>query len=362
MDATALVPTPDTIPASWGVFEFLDIFTLIIHFLLINIVVGGTLLLFYQHFIRRTTPDDTTWFGPPFVKKIPSLIALGVTFGVAPLLFLQVLYGHLIYTSSILMALFWILIIPFLILAYYSAYIVARSKDRRSRISKIALVVMTLIVLYIPFMFVNNMTLMLQPERWTGYFDQRNGTLLNLSDPTVIPRYLHFLAASVAIAALFGAVYWWWKSRKDKSEAAAGHIQSGLRVFALATAVQMIAGFWLLLALPRDVTLLFTGDNMLYTGFLFIGVVLATLSLVFGLLGKLLPTFIHLFLTLVVMVVIRAFLRSAYLQSFFSVESLEVAPQTSVMILFFIVFVIGLFSVAYMLKLAFGNKQEEAAL
>jgi len=50
--------------------------------------------------------------------KIPSTFALGVTFGIAPLLFVQVLYGNLIYSSSILMGVFWLLIIPFIIIAY----------------------------------------------------------------------------------------------------------------------------------------------------------------------------------------------------------------------------------------------------
>ncbi len=48
---------------------------------------------------------------------LPLVIAFAVNFGVAPLLFLQVLYGHFIYTSSILMGIFWISIIPALIIA-----------------------------------------------------------------------------------------------------------------------------------------------------------------------------------------------------------------------------------------------------
>jgi hypothetical protein len=46
-----------------------------------------------------------------------------VNFGVAPLLFVQVLYGHFFYASSILMAVFWLAVIPLLIAAYYAAYL-----------------------------------------------------------------------------------------------------------------------------------------------------------------------------------------------------------------------------------------------
>ena len=59
----------------------------------------------------------------PVAKKLPVMIALGINMGVPPLLFLQVVYGNLFYSSSVLMAVYWILIIPLLILAYYGTYI-----------------------------------------------------------------------------------------------------------------------------------------------------------------------------------------------------------------------------------------------
>ena len=50
-------------------------------------------------------------------------MAFAVNFGVAPLLFVQVLYGHLFYTSSILVAVFRLAVIPLLIVAYYALYL-----------------------------------------------------------------------------------------------------------------------------------------------------------------------------------------------------------------------------------------------
>ncbi len=58
-----------------------------------------------------------------FSYKWPYTIAFAVNMGVAPLLFVQVLYGQFIYSSSILMAVWWFSIFGILILAYYSAYI-----------------------------------------------------------------------------------------------------------------------------------------------------------------------------------------------------------------------------------------------
>jgi cytochrome c len=57
----------------------------------------------------------------------------------------------------------------------------------------------TALFLLVPFVFLANINLMLFPERWT----EVRGFLSTLLLPNVVPRYLHFLTASVAVAALF---------------------------------------------------------------------------------------------------------------------------------------------------------------
>ena len=52
-------------------------------------------------------------------------VAATVTLGVAPLLFVQELFGRVFFTSSILMAWFWLAIIALLIPAYYGVYLYA---------------------------------------------------------------------------------------------------------------------------------------------------------------------------------------------------------------------------------------------
>lgn len=163
MNPQSLIPAPDTIPAHWGIFEFLDILTFLLHLLVINIVVGGTILLFISRF-RGEKEGPAVSFTSRLVHKIPTSLALGINFGVAPLLFVQVIYGNFLYTSSVLMATFWILVIPLLIVAYYGTYIHSYKHDTNRTLSIIALGISLVIFLYIAFTFVNNMTLMLHPE------------------------------------------------------------------------------------------------------------------------------------------------------------------------------------------------------
>ncbi len=358
MDPTTLIPTPDAIPAPSWLFLLLGILTFMLHILVINVALGGSLITLFSRFKSESSLQNS--LHGAMASKIPVTFALGINLGVAPLLFLQVIYGHLFYTSSVLMAVYWILVIPLLIIAYYGAYVHIRKYDSHSVLSKVAITISALILLYIGFIFVNNMTMMAQPEKWNAYFGNRGGTILNTGEPTLIPRYLHFVTASIAIAGLFSAIVWNFR-KKNNPEPAAEKIKRGLQIFAVATSVQVVIGFWFLLSLPSDFILQFMGQNMLATIFLFAGIVLAIIALIGGFLNKLSLALIPLVGTILAMVFTRANLRSMYLSDAFSLSQLELTPQYGVMTLFFAILLIGLAVVGYMVITAVKSEKEGAA-
>ena len=151
----AIIPTADTIPVHWLWFEVLLVFTFFIHMILMNFMLGGSLLTIWDMITGKLEKKAS--------GSIPTLIALTVNFGVPPLLFVQVLYGHLFYSSSVILAVPWILIIPILILAYYCAYLFTKKIDKAPIWAKVGLVVTSLFLLYIAFILVNNNTLAIQP-------------------------------------------------------------------------------------------------------------------------------------------------------------------------------------------------------
>ncbi len=347
MDVSTLIPKPDTIPAPAWIFEFLGILTLTIHLLFVNVVLGGSIVMLVNRFMGN---ESETSLHNPSIKKIPPTIALAVNFGVAPLLFVQVIYGHLIYSSSVLMGVYWLMVIPVLIIAYYSAYIHARRYNSQT-LSKIALITSIAIMLYIAYIFTNNMTLMLHPEQWQEYFKNADGTILNNVDATVLPRYLHFVAASIAIGGLFFSIVWKFKKEaeeKDRND----NVTKGLKIFAIGTAVQIVVGLWFLMALPRDIMLGFMGGNMMATVILMLGILSGVGALVTAFTKKLMPTIYMTLITVATMVISRANLRTLYLKDIFSTGSLELNPQYGVMALFLITFAVGLGIVFYMIKLA----------
>jgi hypothetical protein len=359
MPDNSLIPFPDVIPAPVWLLITLEQLTFLLHIIVINIVLGAAIITLYRRFSKND--DSALSFEGSAARKLPVFMALAINFGVAPLLFLQVTFGHLFYSSSVLMAAWWILIIPFLILAYYGLYIHSRKYELQASLSKAALLIAVLFILYIGFMLVNNNSLMEQPEVWKQYFDERGGTILNLSDPTIIPRYLHFVAASIAIGGLFFAVL--WNMRRKKGVGGAGEKSaSALKIFAAATAVQAVVGFWYLLALPEGFIKYFMGGDLVTTAALFVGMAGGITAIVLGFLNKLTPAIITIVITLVAMLINRYNLRMLYLADNFDPGRLTLEPQYFVLTLFIIILLIGLASIWYMVKIASRPKEEEAAL
>ena len=350
MNPSSLIPIPDIIQAPAWVFLVLDILLFGIHILLINTALGSILIILFRGLKgKKAPPQNPVHDG--VAGKIPSLFALGVNFGVAPLLFMQVIYGHLFYTSSILMAVYWILIIPFLILAYYGAYFYAKKSEVYPLLSKIALWTAALIVLCIGLIFVNNMTLMIQPEKWTAYFENRGGTLLNLSDPTLIPRYLHFVAASVAVGGLFMALLGRRRARKGM-EGPGENGSAGLKIFGYATIAQILIGMWFLITIPNGFLLDFMGRDQFPTIVFLVGFAGALGAVAAAFANRLRATGVLFAITIAAMILTRHNLRAMYLSGKFSLSTLRLNPQYGVMALFFGILIVGIFVLGFMIKLS----------
>lgn len=349
MNPNDLIPTPDAMPAPAWLMIVLEQLLFLLHILIINALLGSSLIILYRWFTKKNDTEFIS-YNEPISKKIPVMFALGINMGVAPLLFLQVTFGHLFYTSSVLMATYWILVIPFLILAYYGAYIHYKKMNSSTGLAKFALSFLILFVLYIGFMQVANNSLMEKPEVWTQYFDNRSGTILNLSDITLYPRFFHFVFASIAVGGLFFASVYNFKKDVVDREA---KIKDGLKIFGIATAFQIIVGFWYLFSLPEAQMMKLIGKDLLSSIILLIGIAGGIGALVFAFLGKYKATLIHLLLTLVFMVITRYLLRMMYLEDNFALSSLKLEPQWFVFILFVVILLIGLYSVWYMIKIGF---------
>jgi hypothetical protein len=346
----SIIPTADTIPVHWLWFQGLLIFTFFIHMILMNFLLGGSLLTVWDLLIGKLEKRAS--------GSIPTLVALTVNFGVPPLLFVQVLYGHLFYSSSVMLAVPWILVIPILILAYYGAYLFVKKTNSAPLLSKVALVFTSLSLLFIAFMLVNNNTLAIRPERWGFYFKNPGGWNLNLGEPTLWSRYLHFVLAALAIGSLGRAIAYRFSKLED--EVKASQIKRNLKIFGWITIIQFGVGTWFWLTMPEMVWKTFMGGSLYATALMVSGWLLALLILHSSFTGRFTAAMILGGLEVLVMVIVRDVARAAYLKDIFHPSQLVNVGEQSPLFAFLLVFVVGLFALYYMIRLIFKSKTSQS--
>lgn len=332
MDATALIPVADAMPVNWMLLLVLLTVTTFLHLVAMNVMFGTS-------FIALSSLLKEGREAQPMVQSVSGTLiystALTVNMGVAPLLFLQALYGQFFYTSTVLMAIYWLSIIFLLIVTYYSIYIF-KMKYAYAGGGHLFLAVPVLLMLIVSFLFCNNISLMQMPESWVHYFESRNGWLLNFDDAVLFPRYLHFVLSAVAVGGLAVAVL--FESRKRRGEDGANPwIQHGCDWFAKATIVNFGAGFWFLGTLPKSVV----GSDAPLSGLLIVFVIASVVTVVPALIAA------HKRLaykaagwtlaTVFVMTVAREIARVSYLQPYLNLAELPVTPQYSPFIVFLLV-------------------------
>jgi hypothetical protein len=341
-----LIPAPDVLPVAWGWFQGLLMLTFPLHLLLMNAVLGFSAVSLYA---RLKEDEIHVRLAHELARALPILIAFTINFGVAPLLFLQVLFGNLFYTSSVLMAVYWLSVPFILIVAYYAVYFYDFRFTILGKSGMLPIALALAIFLALPFIFTSNMTLMLEPQQWTAYFNNRGGTILNADSRVVWPRYLHFITGGMAVGGLFVAVFGTIKGKRDPllGELA---VSIGMNLFTALTLLQILVGFWFLISLPLPVRSLFLGGSMNSTALFGAGLLFAFLVLAAGFRRRVFMSAALTVPLLYVMVFMRDDVRTGYLKPFFTPALLKVEPQYSPLILFAVTLIGGICTIAWMLR------------
>jgi hypothetical protein len=226
---------------------------------------------------------------------------------------------------------------------YYSYYAFAFRRRDASQHAPLALLG-ALLLLVVAFLYTNNMTLMLHPERWQAmYAASAHGMHLNMADPTVGPRFLHFFAASFAVTGLFVALL----ARRRMDDPGVWMRRLGARLFAGATHIQILIGLAFLFSLESPVRGLFLGGSARDTTVLWSAVALALMATLFVRRRPALAAGLIL-VTVVAMSFVRHRVRTAMLAPYFATDSLTVAPQYGPMAVFAVLLVAGIATVLWM--------------
>jgi hypothetical protein len=230
-------------------------------------------------------------------------------------------------------------------IGYYGTYGVTLSKDLLTVKNAVLAFGSSLVFLVTGFIMTHNFSLMLRPERWDAmYRANDSGTHWNFADPTVWPRYAHYVVASFAFTGLVLALI----GAKSKADSAGWMKDLGAKLFLGGTLVQMATGLWFLFALEPRVRDAFLGGNAGDTALLW-GAVAATVVAMLVVRKNPVLAAVATTVTLAGMSIARQRERTITLEPYFRTESLAVAPQTVLFLIFATLLVLGLALVGWML-------------
>ncbi len=191
---------PIPLPAPIWLFKLLHIVTLSLHFVAVQMLLGGLLVAVFLSLSRSAMSQVAA---RALARRLTVVMTYVINLAVPPLLFAQVLYGRALYTSSVLIGTYWISIVFLLMLAYWLLYkFSARLEAGRS--AWLAGGCAWLLAGFIGRLLSSNMTLMLRPEVWRNmYSASAAGAYLPTGDPTLTPRWLMMLAGGLFVGGLW---------------------------------------------------------------------------------------------------------------------------------------------------------------
>jgi hypothetical protein len=214
----------------------LYVVTLAIHAVFVGYVLGGTGWCAVA--AVRGRDDDAAAVARDW---LPFALGAAITAGVAPLLFVQILYQERFYTSNLLLFNHWMAVVPVLIAGFYLLYLHKSDRVRRAWLRVAVPIAAALCFVFVAFSWTENHLLGLDDRAWIAFWTERRGFY---DSPALAPRLLGWLAASLPIFAAGAS----WQVR-----ARGGPPARALAIAALVgIAASTVAAWWQYTALPAD--------------------------------------------------------------------------------------------------------------
>lgn len=364
----AQVPIPDVdaaagIPAAGWLFVLLYIIFFAVHAFLMNYVLVGAWAVVGCEVLRRPG-GRAAWLGDRLLEAFPPILSFAITAGVAPLLFIQVLYPQFFYTASILLGMRWFAVIVLVMGGFYGVYLVRRWRHGGGlwRILRVVGALLSAAAFSATaWVFTQNAVLASEPQHWARFLDGR--ARWHVPSSQTVPRAVHTLVGSIAVWGVWVAVLAHWARRREAAGSAAGlwAVRLGLGTALVATLIQIPVGLWFALSLPSqpdDLLMMLVNParggwaSAAWIG----GIVTALLVLAASWQGLVQPARARwslaaagaLMLTLLGMSAGRWRLREAQLEPYFSLEQWEVRWQWPIIAIFAVILVACLAAVALM--------------
>lgn len=332
------LPDYQFLSAPLWLVTMLHVLTLSLHFAAMNFLLGGVIVLLWAA-IRNKWDEPVV---AKFVRLLPSAMAATISLGVAPLLFLQLVYPKQVYAASIVSGWFWLMVIPAAIITYYALYRAAFRAEGAGRVSQLALLLALAGLLYISLVYSSVFSMAEKPGLTRSlYAAKHSGLVWNPAVGDYALRWLHMVLGAATVGGFFVGLL----GRNQPAVFATGR-----SFFVIGMVLASLAGVAYLISLDQHLRP-FMRTPAIWA--LTVGAVLSLGALHFFFKKKFWPSALMLFVSMLTMVYARHTVRLLKLQGAYDPASLPVVPQWSPFILFLVCFVVMLAMLLYMFRLFF---------
>ncbi len=191
------------------------VLTLVIHVFLMTYVLAGSAWLAWVTMFpgRDVLPLTKQPLAMILRDWMPFALSGAVTAGVAPLLFVQILYRQQFYTANLLLGWRWMMVIPVLVIAFYLLYVIkSKAVSRWSFPVRCGLAVsVAASFLFVAFCWTTNHLLSLDQSAWPEMYRSRRA--IDAMVPLCF-RLLTWVAGSFPIMSIL-ASWQLWRMRRE---------------------------------------------------------------------------------------------------------------------------------------------------
>lgn len=329
------LPDYNFLSAPLWLINLLHWITLTLHFAAMNFLVGGLIAILWGKFTDR-------WNHPvvqKFVTLFPTALAATVSFGVAPLLFLQLVYHRQVYAASIVSAWFWLGIVGAVIVGYYLLYAASMSQKKGKGNRPAYLIGALVCFVYVSLVYSSIFSMAERPDIIASvYAGNQSGWAINPDIHGYGYRWLHMVFGAITVGGFF--VGWLGKNHDDAYKV-------GRAFFLWGTVIAGTFGTFYLISLGEHLRPFMRTPGIWA---LTLGIILSAGSLHFFFKKKFVGAAAMVFTSLLAMVLTRHYVRLVHLSGSFEPESLAVRPQWSIFVVFVLFFLIAIAVVWYMVR------------
>jgi hypothetical protein len=340
------------LPSPPFIFDIFLVLTFALHILLVNLVLGSLGLILWGKI-----KGDANWkrLSASLSRLVVNSISWAIVLGVAPLLFIQVIYDPFWYTANTLSAVWALAFLAFIALAFLFAYFFYLGGGYEEK-GTILWPLLSLALLLLAGIVMHALAVtQLYPEKWPNFATQNNiylssGKYLHGFE---IFRFLHFMLPSFAVTGVWLIFY----SRYFREKYDPAYLEwverLGAKLVLIFSLLQAIAGFLWLVSLPKEL-------NFMTNPFFILALIVGLLFIAFLFYIQrhpskwAIPVAVFLGVTVLIMSVAREALRMSYFGLVgYSFADYPVNLSLGSLVLFLLTFLMGLIVLYYTAVVAY---------